>query len=244
MKPLPRHRRSGDAAGGGPARVKALGPGAVLHRLQVAGGGAERDPLRHHQLGFAQLHQPPGQHAGGERADDARRMKTRFHEAAARGTAQPRPRFETQCQGGEHCCPADLQLIGQCQRGRHGARREMHRPGQIGVVEVEPMHEDAVHHRGVARRQPRRQADHGCLSAAQRLQARQCLVRELIGRRSKRIADRIEHQQLRARANVCGNRIQRCCSDKGGERLRERAWRCGHVISLCLCCADAPKIIA
>ena len=112
------------------------------------------------------------------------------------------------------------------QHGRKHAGSRVNDPAGVGVVEIEPMDQDAVHQRRVARRRPCRHADHGSVSGSGKAGDRdERAAGEIVGGRRERDPDRIEDQMLGAREHGHRNRIGGNCADETRELLGDQRLR-------------------
>ena len=233
---VPGHGGGSDAGDTGPAGMQALGPGAVLEELQTPAGHRQRDPLCHDQLRLRQPQQSAGRKGAAERTHQSGRVEAERMKAALGHRGQASSRLDAKHKGGQHVAAAGMQGRPLREHGRQQTHRRMEHPGHMGIVVVEPMHEDAVDHDRVAHREPRVHAEHdGVAAAAEGAGACQRGAREIEGGGSETDADGIEHQVLGAFAGDGRQVVERGFGHKRGEsggnrlhRLRDWFQDCGH----------------
>ena len=219
---MPRLRR--------PARMHALGPGAVLQELEAARGHGERDALRHHQALGTEPHQRAGSERAAEHADQSGRVEADLVERPAADGGQARCRFHAGDIGGEQVGAGGTLHVGGRQHRRPNAGGGMDDPAGVRVVEVEAVHQDAVEQRGVPRRQAQRQTDHGNIPRpAQSRDRGRRLVGEVVAAGGERNACRIEDQVLGPLAHLgrdgCRREVMGEARQRLGDQLRLRLRR-------------------
>eukprot|EP01137_Pigoraptor_chileana_P026090 Opistho-2@96541 len=155
-----------DAGQRAPAGVHALGPGAVFQEHLHARGRAGGDALRIDQLLRIEPEQLARHDGGAEVGQQARRMEARMVEAAVDRLPEPDAGFHAGHVGRDEFAPACADRFADCERRRQAGHRGMHDAGRVRVVEVQPVHEEAVGHGRVARGQPARAADDGAVAYA------------------------------------------------------------------------------
>ena len=219
-KAVLRQSRRRDSRRCRPAGMEAFVPGAVFQKFQAARRCRERDSLRHDQLLFGQPHQPArGKHAR-ESADETGRMKAHLVEGAFGHGAEPRRGLDAENIGREHLASACPAPRADRQHGRGQARSGVNNAAGVGIVEIEPVDEDAVHERRVAHRQPRRHADHrGIPGSGKRGDRRHRSTGEIVGGRGERNPHRVEDEMLGARDHGDRNGVGRKSADETREIL-------------------------
>ena len=145
-------------------------------------------------------------------------MKANVVEAAPGRRTQTGSNLNREHIGRDHLGPRGMPLRCQTQRQRKGAGTGVCDRAGVGVVEVQPVDQDAIHQHRIAQRQGCKGAHDGAVTrAAQGAQAAVSAVREVVLRRGQGDAQSVEHQQLGLFHHDCGQhaRLETVC--KGGQ---------------------------
>ena len=180
--------------------MEALGPGAVGEEFEAAGGGAEREPLRMNERGSAEAGELSGGDRAAEDAGDAGRMESDLVEPALGDHPDTGRHLDAGDEGREKIATRGAGFGADGKHGRQQARAHVHDAGDMRVVVVEAMDEDAVDQRRVAGAEPQAGADDGALPARrrERLTRRAGNPPIVLTRRGEGDAGRVQQQQLRA----------------------------------------------
>ena len=88
----------------------------------------------------------------------------------------------------------------------------------VGVVEIQPVDQDAIHQHRIAQRQGGKGTHDGAVTrTAQGVQAAVSAVREVVLGRSQGDAQCVEHQQLGLFDHGCGQHVWRQAVREGGQ---------------------------
>lgn len=189
--------RGGQPADAGPARVHALGPGAVAQKLHAARRHRQHHALRVLEGGQVQPHQLAGRQRAPKSPDQPGRVKSHIMETTPSRRTQARSNLNRQHVSCDHLGPRRMPLRRQTQRQRESAGAGMRDRAGVGVVEVQPVDQDAIYQHRIAQRQGCKGAHDGAVTrAAQGLQAAVGTVREILPGRGQGNAQCVEHQQL------------------------------------------------
>jgi hypothetical protein len=214
-------RCGGDAAHCRPARMQALGPGAVGEELEAAGGDGQGDALSARKSLGIQTMELACRDRAGKRADRARGMEADLVEGAFCGRGDACAGFHAGDVCSEEVASVQVALRRDAQCRRQHRYREMDDAFGMGVVVIQAVHEDAVDKRRVAQRQPLGLADHCARAAGAQLRGgAQRSGREVEAARGESAADRVEDQVLGTRSHLGRDAVP-------GEGRRKRAERGG-----------------
>jgi hypothetical protein len=156
-----RERRRRDPGHPRPAWVHALGPGAVLEKLQAAARHRQHDALRHGGALRIETKKLRRGKCAAERADQSGRMEADLMEAALGDRPQPSGNFHCRHVGRQQGFTIPIVPVGQRQGTREAARGRMNDAARMGVVEVKAVDEYPVHEYGVTKGQAAADADNG-----------------------------------------------------------------------------------
>ena len=242
-----RQRRRGDAGNRAPARMQALGPGALLEEDLHAAGRRGGDALRAHERVGVEAEQPPGHQRRAEMRYHAGGVEAHVVEAALHGGADADRALHAGDVGRQHVGAAGAPRLRHAEGGRQARHGRMDDGGEMRVVEIEAVQQHAVDEGRIPQRQSLAMPDHGARAvAAERDRSRQRTLRERIAARREPHADGIEHQLERALAHRLRHVRQPQPGDElgkpaGGNRRRARpglrigmgaiAWCHGSILS-------------
>jgi len=149
-------------------------------------------------------------------------MELDLMEAALGDRAKPGDDFHRRHIGDEQGFAVRAVAVGERQRTREARRRAMDDAARMGVVEVEAMHQDAVHQHGVAQGELAADTDNRRSAAPELLHRRKRNRGERIFRRGERDAHGIEHEMFRPFAHRHRDLFVAQGEGEGGKLLRQR----------------------
>ena len=193
LEAVRREARRRQSAGGRPARMETLGPGAVLEELHAAGGHAEREALGVGQRARVVVLKVARGQRRAEHADDACGMEADLLPPAPRVLADARIGLHGEQVGAERARAARAGLPAGREHHRQRARGGVHDARRVRVVVIEAVDQDAVQQRRVAQRPAFAHADqHVFAAAGERADAGGAALGELEAGRGEGDAERIQ----------------------------------------------------
>ena len=140
---------------------------------------------------------------------DAGRVETGVMKAPGHRGADPDRRLHSGNVSGEQGSSVEVQVLTERQRARQAGSRRVNDADKMGIVEIEPVNQNAIRQGRVAHGKTLRTADDAaragtsqCLNAGHRFR------RELLDARRQRDAQRVEDQELGALQDLGGDVIQ------------------------------------
>ncbi len=194
---------------GGPRRVQSFRPCSLFEEDLDARGRARGNSLGRDQLVDVQSKQFSGDEAGAEMRHDAGRVETGVMKAPGHRGADPDCRLHSGNIGDEQGSSVEVQVLTERQRARQAGGRRVNDADKMGIVEIEPVNQNAIRQGRVAHGKTLRTADDAARAGtSQRLNAGHRFRRELLDARRQRDAQRVEDQELGALQDLGGDVIQ------------------------------------
>ena len=207
-----------------PAGVKALDPGAVLQMLEDSGGEAAGDAEGSGELGAGQTQALARHECGRKGPADRGRVPAARVELPGGRHPDPRHRLVAGHHGGQDRRAIEAERFAEREGRRHDHRRGVADRDRVRVVVIQAVSQAPVGQDGHGRRGAELGPDHRALPAPPRLDEPQDGGGEILGRRSQRDPQDVEHAEGDVLPHLAGN-------GAGPEvvgKLGEDFGACGH----------------